>query len=89
MSSLKLFRRSEMHARLFTGARRLLLGSVLGLLALAPLGAWPATAYPRVFKSAGRYLPAALTAFLTDFDPVISKPCGSATGMVCDIAITP
>jgi hypothetical protein len=63
------------------------IGQILGAVLLclfvlggaAPVNAWPAAAYPRVFKSAGRFSPPALAAFLTDFEPVLSKPCGKAT----------
>jgi hypothetical protein len=40
--------------------------------------AWPTATYTRIFGSAKHYLPAALTSFLTDFEPALSKPCGPA-----------
>jgi hypothetical protein len=53
---------------------------LIALVSIAvPLYAWPVTAYPKIFKSAGRYTPAALASFLKDFDPVLSKPCGTTT----------
>jgi len=50
---------------------------VVALVLLTPLstGAWPASAYPKIFRDAQRPLPKSLIAFLKDFDKVLQQPC--------------
>src|SRR5262245_46767190 len=48
------------------------------LVPATPAHAWPTSTYTRIFGSAKRYLPPALAAFLTDFEPALSKPCSAA-----------
>jgi hypothetical protein len=76
MISWSFFRLSEKRPGL---ARIWGIASLLTFLSLAaPAAAWPTAAYQRVFKSAGRHLPTALTAFLADFDGVLTRPCGAS-----------
>jgi hypothetical protein len=54
------------------------LASLLVLvILLTPLSAsaWPASAYPKIFKQAQMPLPKSLKAFLKDFDKVLQQPC--------------
>ena len=51
----------------------LLLVSVLALP--SQLGAWPASAYPKMFRSAQKALPTSLSGLLKDFEPILSQPC--------------
>jgi len=41
----------------------------------APLDAWPAAAYAKMFRDARHPLPKSLAAFLQDFEPVLAEPC--------------
>ena len=45
------------------------------LLVPSHLGAWPASAYPKIFLNAQKALPASLNALLKDFEPILSQPC--------------
>jgi hypothetical protein len=48
---------------------------LLGFMFQVALHAWPATAYPAIFKNAERALPKALATFLKDFEAVLISPC--------------
>ena len=54
---------------------------MLALLILLPenLGAWPASAYPRIFQNALHPLPKSLAALLKEFEPVLMAPCQKQT----------
>ena len=54
---------------------------MLALLTLLPgdLGAWPASAYPRIFQNALHPLPKSMAALLKDFQPVLMEPCQKQT----------
>jgi hypothetical protein len=54
---------------------------MLALLFMLPgnLGAWPASAYPKIFQNALHPLPKSLAALLKDFDPILMEPCQKQT----------
>src|SRR5262245_66304246 len=50
---------------------------LVALILLNPLsaGAWPASAYSKIFSDAQRPLPKSLIAFLKDFDKILQQRC--------------
>jgi len=54
---------------------------MLAILFLLPdnLGAWPASAYPRIFQNARHPLPKSLASLLTAFEPILMEPCQKQT----------
>jgi len=50
---------------------------ILALLSLLPgdLGAWPASAYPRIFQSAIHPLPKSMAELLREYAAVLKEPC--------------
>ena len=48
---------------------------LLTLVLPSQLRAWPASAYPKIFRNAQKALPASLSALLKDFEPVLLQPC--------------
>jgi len=54
---------------------------MLALLFMLPgnLGAWPASAYPKIFQSARHPLPKSLASLLTAFEPILMEPCQKQT----------
>jgi hypothetical protein len=54
---------------------------MLAILFMLPgnLGAWPASAYPKIFQNALHPLPKSLAALLRDFEPILMEPCQKQT----------
>ena len=54
---------------------------MLALLFTLPgnLGAWPASAYPKIFQDALHPLPKSLAALLKNFEPILMEPCQKQT----------
>jgi hypothetical protein len=54
---------------------------MLALFIMLPgnLGAWPASAYPKIFQSALHPLPKSLASLLTAFEPILMEPCQKQT----------
>jgi hypothetical protein len=54
---------------------------MLALFIMLPgnLGAWPASAYPRIFQNALHPLPKSLASLLTAFEPILREPCQKQT----------
>jgi hypothetical protein len=54
---------------------------MLALLIMLPgnLGAWPASAYPRIFQNAQYPLPKSLATLLKAFEPILMEPCQKQT----------
>ena len=54
---------------------------MLALLFMLPgnLGAWPASAYPKIFQNALHPLPKSLAALLKNFEPILMEPCQKQT----------
>ena len=54
---------------------------MLALLIMLPrnLGAWPASAYPKIFQNALHPLPKSLASLLTAFEPILMEPCRKQT----------
>jgi hypothetical protein len=48
------------------------------VLTPAPLAAWPASVYSKIFRDAQRPLPRALSTLLRDFESVLLQPCRQA-----------
>ena len=50
---------------------------ILALLTMLPgnLGAWPASAYPRIFENAIHPIPKAMAELLREYAPVLKEPC--------------
>jgi len=47
------------------------------LFSPASVGAWPASAYTKIFHDAQRVLPKSFATFLKDFDKVLLQPCNA------------
>jgi hypothetical protein len=54
---------------------------MLAILFMLPgnLGAWPASAYPKIFQNALHPLPKSLATLLKDFEPILMEPCQKQT----------